>query len=95
METYDIYPDGCYSCDENAGLTMDDMQKIADEFEANGYFVEVKAIEHNYEAWCRDEKSGYKDETNDVFLFSPCGCNRLRFSASHLTGAEYEKTYSA
>ena len=91
---YEIRPKGCENCDNNAGLTIEAMHDIVDEFFANGFAVKLDAIKHNYEAWCSDKKSGFKDEENDVFLFTPCGCNQLRFTASHLTGAEWEETYA-
>ena len=48
------------------------------------------------DAWRADLKSGFRDERNGVHLFSPCGCNPLRFWISRLSeeGAGYQKTYA-
>ena len=59
-------------------------KKIIDEFKKHGFNITRKAIKHNYEAWLSDCKSGYRDEDNDYFLFTPCGCNTLCFTASKL-----------
>ena len=60
------------------------VQKIITVFKENGYDVSDVAIKHNYGAWRCDMKSGFRDESRGVFLFTPCGCNRLRFHASRL-----------
>lgn len=72
-----------------------DADKVVDEFRANGFEVEREAIMHNFEAWCDDYKSGYRGAY--CHLFSPCGCNRLRFSATtlHKSCEDWQKTYVA
>ena len=72
-----------------------DIEDVIDEFEVNGFNVTKEAIMHNFNAWKDDCKSGYKDEINGYFLFTPCGCNALRFDALELTGADWQKTYVA
>lgn len=69
--------------------------KIAEDFRAHDFNVTEEAILHNFEAWKDDCKSGYRDEDNNYFLFTPCGCNDLFFSAMELTDAEWQKTYKA
>lgn len=65
-------------------LTDRDIKKMIKEFKDNGLNVTREAIEHNYQAWKFDEKSGYRDEANGYHLFSPCGCNPMSFRASSL-----------
>ena len=48
---------------------------------------------HNYEAWKNDLKSGYRDDENGYFLFTPCGMNGLRFNATELVGEDWQETY--
>lgn len=73
MKEYDIDPKG--------GLDID---KVIAEFQDNGFNVTREAIEHNYNAWRFDMKSGYRDEENGYHLFTPCGCNPLSFRCSSL-----------
>ena len=72
-----------------------DIYKVVEEFRENGFEVEREAILHNLEAWRNDYKSGYRGKY--CHLFSPCGCNRLRFSAStlHESCNYWQKTYIA
>lgn len=64
-------------------------------FKKHGFTVSDQAIIHNVEAWTQDYKSGYLDEENGVHLFSPCGCNPLRISASEYVGEDWQTTYIA
>lgn len=87
----EVFPNGLYACDEKeADLDIDEVIKA---FRDNGFNVTRQAIEHNFNAWDSDYKSGYLDEKNGYFLFTPCGCNQLRFSAEKINGKEYQKTY--
>lgn len=71
------------------------VKAICDEFKEHGFNVTPVAVMHNYEAWCRDYKSGYRDEENGYHLFSPCGCNELRFSATTLDDRmDWQNTYT-
>ena len=65
-------------------------------FRGLGAEVSEEAVRHNLDAWLRDEKSGFRDEKNGVHLFSPCGCNPLRFWVSRLSdeGRGYQNTYA-
>ena len=76
------------------GETPDFVAMMAD-FKANGFNVTKEALQHNYDAWKRDYKSGYCDKENGYFLYSACGCNPLYFFAETLTGADWQKTYIA
>ena len=84
---------------ENCGIHPNRLpyKKIIGEFKKHGFNVTRKAIKHNYEAWLVDCKSGYRDEDNDYFLFTPCGCNTLCFTASKLDNMLdwQEETYGA
>lgn len=71
------------------------LEEVIKEFKTNGFNVTEEAIMHNFEAWRDDCKSGFKDEENGYFLFTPCGCNNLYFIACELTGVEWQKTYEA
>lgn len=64
-------------------------------FEEYGFTVTHEGIIHQVAAWEEDYKSGYLDEANNVFLFSPCGCNPLRISASEYVGESWQETYIA
>lgn len=71
------------------------VQNIITLFEEHGYDVSDVAIKHNYNAWYCDMKSGFRDEKRGVFLFTPCGCNRLCFRASRLRDeySDWQTTY--
>ena len=77
-------------------LTDKDIDKIIKEFKENGFNVTREAINHNYDAWCIDYKSGYRDEENNYHLFSPCGCNPLSFRATtlHEKCSDWQHTYT-
>ena len=91
MKEYDIYlkdfPDA-------TTVERPDLYAIQDEFYINGFDVTLEAIAHNYEAWCRDMKSGYLDKENGYHLFTPCGCNTLSFRASEYVGEDWQTTYT-
>ena len=68
--------------------------RICNEFKKNGLNVTPQAILHNWDAWLGDFKSGYRDKENGYHLFSPCGCNDLRFSATTLDDRlDWQTTY--
>ena len=83
-DRYDIYPSRDMKYDA-----------IIDEFQRNGFNVTKEALWHNHCAWKGGFKSGYRDEANGYFLFSPCGENELYFSAMTLNDmcADWQKTY--
>jgi hypothetical protein len=72
-----------------------DVKEVIKEFKSNGFNVTEEAIIHNFEAWKSDYKSGYKDERNGYFLFTPCGCNELSFNATELINKDWQETYEA
>jgi hypothetical protein len=76
-------------------LTEKDIDKLIKEFKKHGFNITKDAIMHNYDAWCVDMKSGYRDEVNNYHLFSPCGCNPLSFRAStlHPKCEDWQHTY--
>lgn len=60
----------------------------------SGVKVGRDAVEHNFNAWRSDYKSGYRDEENGIFVFTPCGCNPLSFDFAELKdGCKWQQTY--
>jgi len=76
-------------------LTEKRIGEIMRKFKKAGFNVTKEAILHNYDAWCLDMKSGYRDEENGYHLFSPCGCNPFDLRASTLEEccADWQTTY--
>lgn len=72
------------------------VSRTSEAFRSLGFTVSDEAIRHNLDAWRADLKSGFRDEKNGVHLFSPCGCNPLRFWISRLSEecAGYQNTYA-
>lgn len=68
---------------------------VIDEFKQHGFNVTKEAILHNYSAWRCDYKSGYRDDANEYFLFTPCGCNPFSLSATtlHPSCEDWQHTY--
>ena len=68
---------------------------IIAEFKEKGFSVTREAIMHNFVAWYAYLKSGYRDDINGYFLFTPCGCNSLSFRATTLDSDldDWQKTY--
>lgn len=66
-------------------------------FDAVGWTVSAGAIRHNLGAWRADLKSGFRDESSGVHLFTPCGCNPFKLTASRLRPewADWQTTYTA
>ena len=88
----DIYPEA-FTCPEQERLEIDRIESF---FKKNGYNVSREAIEHNFNAWLNDMKSGYRDDINGYHLFSPCGCNPLsmRLSTLHILCDDWQQTYT-
>jgi hypothetical protein len=89
---------GVYACANRRDTTVLEefnAEKIVEIFRDKGFVVEVEGIQHNYEAWRDDYKSGYRGE--HCHIFSPCGCNALRFEVSelHPACADWQTTYIA
>jgi hypothetical protein len=78
------------------GLTDKKITSLINKFKKNGFNVTKDAILHNYNAWLCDRKSGYRDDENEYFLFSPCGCNPLSFRATtlHTKCYDWQQTYT-
>lgn len=96
MKEHTIFINDARSCEEYRACTKEWLYKTLDEFHSVGFNVTEDAIIHNFEAWLSDFKSGYLDEDNGYFLFTPCGCNPLQFEAMEIKpGAEWQKTYEA
>lgn len=76
-------------------LSKTAIKEIIKEFKKNGFCVTESAIRHNFECWQEDLKSGFRDSKNGYHLFTPCGCNRLSFTATELREGleDWQKTY--
>jgi len=77
--------------------TMSDarLNGIIRKFKKQGFNVTKEAILHNWNAWGRDLKSGYRDDENGYHLFTPCGCNPFSLRATTLEDCchDWQKTY--
>ena len=62
-------------------------------FEENGFKITKEMIYHNATAWVGDYKSGYRGVS--CHLFTACGCNPLRFTATRLKAKDksWQTTY--
>lgn len=58
-----------------------------------GLDLTEEAFAENFDAWKNDYKSGHI--YGDFHIFSPCGCNPLRFSVSLNVGLDWQKEYFA
>lgn len=93
---YEVFPEGFDDRFTAPPMTGKRIRAIIDEFRENGFNVTRAAIIHNYRAWYDDRKSGFRDKENGYHLFSPCGCNPLRLSATSLCeGLSWQETYVA
>ncbi len=91
---YEIVLNDFPFCGTRKILSPNKINDIAREFNQHGFNVNIEAIRHNYLAWVSDMKSGYRDTENGYHLFSPCGCNILRFSATTLFNeSDWQNTY--
>lgn len=71
------------------------IETIIKKFHKQGFNVTKESIMHNYNAWCADMKSGYRDERNGYHLFSPCGCNPLQFRVTSINPkCDWQETYA-
>jgi len=86
------YPED-FTCPEQERLEINRIEAF---FKDNGYNVSREAIEHNFNAWLGDMKSGYRDDINGYHLFSPCGCNPLSMCLSTLNTLcdDWQQTYT-
>lgn len=67
-------------------------EAVAAAKERFGIDISTEAFEHNICAWHADLKSGIVD--GDFFIYTPCGCNDLRFDILKYVGASWQKTYA-
>lgn len=68
-------------------------KEAAEIAEKIGLDLPEEAFEKNFDAWKNDYKSGHI--YGDFHIFSPCGCNPLRFSVSLNVGLDWQKEYFA
>lgn len=93
MRLFDYKKTICY---EPSVQTDPDFDEIVAYFKKGGLNVSREALEHNYNAWRCDLKSGYRDEANGTFVFTPCGCNSLSFTVTELCDRYgWQETYEA
>ena len=85
----------CANCKDVTVVEEYNAEKIVEIFRDKGFVVELEGIQHNYSAWCADYKSAYRGE--HCHIFSPCGCNSLKFRVSelHPACADWQTTYIA
>ena len=76
-------------------LNDKDIRRIAKRFSKHGFKVTEDAIRHNYKAYKRGDKSGYRDKRNGYHLFSLCCLNNLSFYATTLCkqSSDWQTTY--
>lgn len=72
-----------------------DFEGIIEEFAEHGWEVTPQAIAHNFAAWEDGYKSGYLDEDNGYFLYSPSGDNPFTLEVMPLNGKPWQHTYTA
>lgn len=71
------------------------VKEVIKKFKKQGYNVTREAIEHNFNAYLMDMKSGYRDEENGYHLFTPCRHNNLSFRLSTLNkNCDWQTTYT-
>lgn len=93
---YEIFPEEFNDPATAPPFTGKVIRGIIEEFGNNGFKVTREALVHNFRAWYSDRKSGFRDEKNGYHLFTPCGCNSLRFSATTLCDdLNWQTTYEA
>lgn len=95
FKEHEVYLDKYPHCDTRRKLNGKKIDAILKEFREHGFNVTLEAIMHNYCAWLEDRKSGYLDKENSYHLFTPCGCNPLRFNATTLfETCDWQETYA-
>lgn len=89
----DTYFENKYPC--NFSITQNKVSRIQKYFERRGFMVTQEAIMHQLCAWMQGYKSGYRDNDNGYFLFTPCGLNPLsiRLTTLHPLCKGWQKTY--
>lgn len=71
------------------------VNEVIKKFKKQGYNVTREAIEHNFNAYLMDMKSGYRDEENGYHLFTPCRHNNLSFRLTTLNkNCDWQTTYT-
>ena len=87
---WDAKKQGYIYCDGKLNV-----EKIQAYFKEQGFTLSKEAIMHNYNAWRLDLKSGFRDEANNVHLFSPCGCNPFNLHVTELCDmCDWQTTYT-
>lgn len=91
----------CKKCYAEVALTYKtfpnkiSIKRIKAFFKKQGYNVTEEAIMHNFNAYIRDRKSGYRDEKNGYHLFTPCCHNPLSFRLTTLNkNCDWQTTYT-
>lgn len=73
-------------------VDMQDFDAVVAFAKQKGFNVEREAFVHNFESWQMDLKSGYRGR--ECHVFSPCGCNPLRYGISKLDDrVDWQTTY--
>lgn len=94
-DTVYCYDEYCIRLGMKAKVTIRKSIAIAHEFQKHGFKVTPEAVMHNYDAWRKGLKSGYRDEKNGYHLFSPCGGNPFDMRATTLEEccSDWQATY--
>ncbi len=66
---------------------MPDIQSLVSIARENGYDLPSQSFIHCFESWALDLKSNYHH--NGINVFTPCGCNPLRFTIYKGDGKTY------
>ena len=67
--------------------TMPDIEALVIAAKEHGFSLPGKAFIHCFESWALDFKSNYHH--NGINVFTPCGCNKLRFTIYRSEGETY------
>ena len=68
------------------------IDEIIKEAASWGFAVSEEALRHNFASWKADLKSNHVSE--EVSVFTPCGCNQLAFTIEENSGKAHQFTYS-
>jgi hypothetical protein len=78
---------------DHAAAIRENLNQIAEDIKQHANItVSIEALTHNFNAWEHDYKSNFVDTENRINVFSPCGCNPLKFRLSEIR--EYDHTYT-
>lgn len=75
-------------------VDLQDFDAVVAYAKERGFNIEHEALEHNYNCWLMDFKSGFRGK--ECHVFTPCGCNPLQYSISKLDDrVDWQTSYYA